>query len=220
MFVFFALLSTSLGASGSEPGPDEREVQRHVELARKGDRMALVRLYRWHVPRVYRAVRPWCRSDADAEDVTQETFLRAFDALERYEPMLGARFVSWLLTIAHNTAKKRGKSLARSAPVEPEKLGAMIDAAQHQEDPDLEQSYLRSALLELLGELDARDRWVLCLRYGGELEVAEVAEITGLSSANVRKICERQRKRLLARLSELGWAPQTEDRLDEPGARA
>jgi RNA polymerase sigma factor (sigma-70 family) len=224
MFVIFALLSTSLGppAPKDQPLPDEREVQRHVELARGGDRMALVRLYRWHVPRVYRAVRPWCRSDADAEDVTQETFVRALDAraLARYEPMPGARFVSWLLTIARNTAKKRGKALARTAPIEPEELGALLDAGQHADDADhgLELSHLRRALLALLGELDDRDRWVLCLRYGGELEVTEVAELTGLSQANVRKICERQRKRVLARLTELGWAPSPSpgsNRLDE-----
>jgi RNA polymerase sigma-70 factor (ECF subfamily) len=217
MFVVFALLSTSIGASGSDPAPDEREVQRHVELAQKGDRMALVRLYRWHITRVYRAVRPWCRNEADAEDVTQETFVRAFGALGRYEPIAGARFVSWLLTIAQNTAKKRAQSLARSAPLEPEQLGALLDESGHADDAgaDFELGRLRGALLGLLGELGARERWVLCLRYGGELEVAEVAEITGLSGANVRKICERQKKHLLARLSELGWAPLSADRFDE-----
>jgi RNA polymerase sigma-70 factor (ECF subfamily) len=213
MFVLFVLLSAPLGAFGSEPAPDEREIQRHVELARNGDRMALVRLYRWHVARVYRAVRPWCRNDADAEDVTQETFVRAFGALERYEPMAGARFVSWLLTIARNTAQKRGRSLSRSAPTEPRALGVLLDGREHAGDAqsELELARLRAALLELLGELDARDRWVLCLRYGGELEVAEVAEITGLSHANVRKISERQKKRVLARLIELGWATRSDD---------
>lgn len=211
MFVLFLLLSAPLGAFGSEPAPDEREIQRHVELARKGDRMALLRLYRWHVARVYRAVRPWCRNDADAEDVTQETFVRAFGALERYEPMAGARLVSWLLTVARNTALKRGTALARSAPTEPEALGALLDGREHAGDAESELALarLRQALIELLGELGARERWVLCLRYGGELDVAEVAEITGLSQSNVRKISERQNKRVLARLAELGWAGET-----------
>ena len=208
MFLIFALLSPSIGASGSDPAPDEREVQRQVELARAGDRTALLRLYRWHVARVFRAVRPWCRVDADAEDVTQETFVRAFGALDRYEPMPGARFVSWLLTIAQNTAKKRGQRAARSVAVEPAVLVTLLDAEEKVDDAlaDLESARLRAALLELLGELDARERWVICLRYGGELEVAEVAELTGLTRANVRKICERQRKRLLSRLVEIGLA--------------
>ena len=213
MFVVFVLLSAPLGAFGSEPAPDESEIQRHVELARRGDRMALVRLYRWHVARVYRAVRPWCRNEADAEDVTQETFVRAFGAIERYEPMAGARFVSWLLTIGRNTAQKRARSIARSAPTEPEALGALLDGREHAGDAqgELELARLREVLLELLGELGDRDRWVLCLRYGGELEVAEVSDVTGLSHANIRKICERQRKRVLARLAELGWASHGDD---------
>jgi RNA polymerase sigma-70 factor, ECF subfamily len=209
MFVLFALLVGSLGPAEREPPPDELEIQRQVTLAQAGDRPALGRLYGWHVARVARAVRPWCGSDADAEDVTQETFVRAFGALDRYEPVPGARFVSWLLTIARNVAKKRGQRAARTVAHDPEALTAAIDrsaeGAHANAEPEL--ASLPALLLSLLAELDERDRWVVCLRYGGELEAAEVSEITGLSPANVRKICERQRQRLLARLEALGVQP-------------
>ena len=202
MFVLFALLSLSLGAPGPERPPDETSVQRLVAAARRGDREALRRLYAWHVARVFRAVRAMCRNDADAEDVTQESFAKAFAALARYEPKAGARFVSWLLTVAQNTARKRAKREARSVVVEPETLTEMAGAG---EGVEAELGGLRVALLGCLAEIDERDRWVVCLRYGGDLEVAEVADLTGLSPVNVRKICERQRKRLLASLRERGF---------------
>lgn len=209
MFVLFALLSLPLGTDDPGRQPDEATVQRHVAAARRGDREALRLLYRWHAARVMRTVRALCRSDADAEDVTQETFARAFAALDRYEPKAGARFVSWLLTIARNTALRLAKKQARAIATEPETLAEL---AGSDEPAAVELAGLRRALLEALSGLDERDRWVVCLRWGGELEAAEVAEITGLSAAHVRKICERQRKQLLEKLARRGF---TEARLEE-----
>src|SRR5512140_3303325 len=125
MFVLFALLSLPLGAVGPEQLPDEATIQRLVDAARRGDREALRRLYAWHVARVLRAIRAMCRSDADAEDVTQETFAKAFAALDRYEPKAGARFISWLLAIAQNTARKQAKKQARSLQTEPDTLAEL-----------------------------------------------------------------------------------------------
>ena len=59
----------------------------------------------------------------------------------------------------------------------------------------------RGRLLRALEALPKRDREVLSLRYGADLEASEVAAACALSAANVRKICERQRRRLLAELT-------------------
>lgn len=210
MFLLFALLSASLG--GSTPGepPDEASVQSEISLARRGDRAALGRLYGWHVARVARVVRPFASSDADAEDLVQETFVRAFSALDRYEPRAGARFVSWLCTIARNSAEKRRKKSARAVPVDPSTFEQQCTDGRDAES-DSALARLRQALLSVLAELPERERWILCLRYGGELGVGEVADLTGLSEANVRKICERQRQRVLSRLRELGFADDSVD---------
>lgn len=210
MFVLFALLSLPLGTADPGRPPDEATLQRHVEAARRGDRAALRRLYGWHAARVLRAVRAMCRSDADAEDVTQETFVRAFAALDRYEPKAGARFISWLLTIAQNTARKQLKRQARNLPTEPETLATLAGEA---EPVATELASLRRALIEALATIDPRDRWVVCLRYGGELEAAEVAELTGLTTAHVRKICERQRRHLLESLRKRGFSAESREEL-------
>lgn len=205
MFLLFALLS----GSASE-APDEAEVQANVSAARRGDRAALGRLYRWHVARVSRVVRPFAKNEADAEDLVQETFVRAFAALDRYEPRAGARFVSWLCTVARNSADKQRRKLARAVTVAPESFDERA-GEQRDAERELELSGLARALLAVLSEVPERDRWVLCLRYGGELEVAEVAELTGQSPANVRKICERRRAHVLGRLRELGFGDDERD---------
>jgi len=201
VFALFASLSGALSATRTDPA-DEEAVQRLVSAAREGDRSAARELYSLHVARVYRVVRFMVQSDADAEDIVQDTFLKALGALDRYARRPGVRFISWLLTIAVNTLRKRAAKLSRLESVAPDVLEAQRAEALGS-DPlgaELDQARLREQLLSLLAELPARDRWSLTLRYGGGLSAAEVGAICGLSEANVRKICERQRRRLLSRL--------------------
>lgn len=203
MFAAFAVIAGALSAARTDPA-DEEAVQRLVSAAREGDRSAARELYSLHVARVYRVVRSMVGSDADAEDVVQDTFIKALGALDRYARRPGVRFVSWLLTIAVNTVRKRASRLGRLESTEPAALEAHLDEAVDS-DPlgaGLDQARLREQLLSLLAELPERDRWSLTLRYGGGLSAAEVAGICGISEANVRKICERQRRRLLSRLEQ------------------
>ena len=201
MWVLFA--AAFVGAEPRGPAPvDEAEVQRLVRLARTGDRAAANRLYAMHVARLYRVVRGLAQSDAEAEDIVQDAFVRALGALARYEPRAGHRFFGWLATIALNSARKRrarsGRLVLVGAAQDFAPRNAASDAA-----PDDERVALRQALCAALSELPERDRLVLVLRYGGELEAVEVARVVDTSEANVRKICERSRRAALARLREL-----------------
>ncbi len=89
----------------------EREL---VELAIKGDRAAFTALYDLHVSQVYRHVHYRVYSPAEAEDITQETFIKAWKAIERFR-ITGAPFVAWLLTIAHNLILDYYKAVRRAA---------------------------------------------------------------------------------------------------------
>src|SRR6059058_1511498 len=62
---------------------------------------------------LFRAARRLTRVPADAEDLVQETFLKAFRAADRFEP--GTNLRAWLFTILHNTARNRVRDRARSA---------------------------------------------------------------------------------------------------------
>ncbi len=218
MWILFSALLTGQ-APGFDPDPGEEEVQRLVEAARSGDDRAADRLYTLFVARVYRTVRALCISEAEAEDVTQETFVRVLGSLGRYRAQPGTRFVAWVLTIALNLARNRTRRrrARRTEPAEPATLDRLrdeesgADALDHAED----QRRLAARLVEAMRILSERDQKIVSLRYGAGLEAAEVAGLLGLTAANVRKICERARTRLLEQLGETPAAAAVQ----EEGAR-
>ncbi len=189
----------SLAFGALPDAPPEDEIQALLAAARRGAEDAARRLYRLFVDRVYRAVRSFLASDADAEEVTQDSFVKAFAALDRYRPQAGKPFLNWLMTIALNTARTRGRSLARRARRE-------APAPEHEPEdevaPDpqerLLQGELRGVLLGALADLPDRDREVVALRYCSGLKAPAVADALGLTAANVRKICQRRRAELIA----------------------
>lgn len=180
--------------------PSEPEVQRLVSLATRGDSEAKGQLYTLFVQPVFRVARGLCRSEAEAEDIVQDAFMRAFERLDRYRAQPAKRFLSWLLTIALNTARTRGTRIDRRLALNEQSAN---EAPEHAPMPDeaLLEFEMRTALIAALATLPMRDREVLSLRYGAELEADEVAELCGLTAAHVRKICERQKRVLRERIT-------------------
>lgn len=172
-----------------------------VEQARAGDRAAGQCLYRQHVDRVFRTVRGILRSDMDAEEVTQDAMLAMLISLGRYTPRPGTRFIAWVMTIAVNTARRRFRR-QRPEPTDPGDLARVPDDATDLEC-DIDREKKRTALLKALAELGDREREIVSLRYGSELDAADIARILALEPTNVRKILERTRARLGARIEAL-----------------
>ena len=186
---------------GDAEALEEDAVLRLVEQARAGDRAARQRLYRQHVQRVFRTVRGMLRSDAEAEDVTQDAMLTALTQLDRYSPRSGTRFAAWLTTIAVNTTRRRFR---RRRP-ELTATGELPDVADPAGDPagDIDLTRQRAALLQALAELEPREREIVSLRYGSDLNASEIAAQLNMEAANVRKILERARVRLGERIEAL-----------------
>jgi RNA polymerase sigma-70 factor, ECF subfamily len=192
----FAALSTRLGGD-ADPLEDDA-IASLVDQARAGDAGARRRLYVQFVDRVFRVVRGMVRSDADAEDVTQDAMLTVLTSLHTYRPRAEARFAAWVMTIAVNTAHRRFR---RRRP-ELTATGELPDVPDPAADPaaDLDRARRRRALLLALAELPERERQIVSLRYGAELNAREIGAAVGLEPANVRKILERARMQLGARL--------------------
>ena len=151
------------------------------------------RLYDEHVWTVYGFFGYRLGSRQDAEDLTQLTFERALKAWARFDPeRAGAG--TWLLAIARNLLidHQRADRSNRIAPLdeglapEYEPTGRMPEAVLGL-DPDLE---------AVLDRLDDRERELIALRFGGDLNGPEIAEMTGLSLANVQQILSRTLRRL------------------------
>ena len=195
----FKVLSSRLG--GSSERLEEPAIQQLVDLARRGDRVAGQHLYRQHVERVYRTVRGMLRSDADAEDVTQDAMLTVLTSLDRYSPRSGVRFAAWVTTIALNTARRRFRRRRPEVTDAAELLDGPDEGVDHERDVDTARR--RAVLLDALATLEPLERDIVGLRYGAELNAAEIAKLVALEPANVRKSLERARARLGTRIGAL-----------------
>jgi RNA polymerase sigma-70 factor (ECF subfamily) len=133
---------------------------------------------------------------SDAEDLTQQTFERALKAAHRFDPRL-ASAKTWLLAIANNLLidHYRLASNAREVPTEDVEPAGSFSGPEHDLGlaPELEQA---------LNELGPREREIIALRFGGDLQGKEIAEVLDLTLANVQQILSRSLRRLRALLDE------------------
>jgi RNA polymerase sigma-70 factor, ECF subfamily len=199
---FFAALIARPGGDDEPLVPLGEDAIAHlVKQARAGDTGARRTLYLQHVDRVFRAVRGMLRSDADAEDVTQDAMLTMLTSLHTYTPRADARFASWVMTIAVNTARRRFRR--RRPELTP--TGELPEIPVEGVDPaeTIDRARRGRALLVALAELPERERTIVSLRYGAELNASEIGAAVGLDPAAIRKILERARTRLGARIEAL-----------------
>ena len=138
-------------------------------------------------------------SESEAEDVTQEAFVKAFKALPRFRE--GAPLRPWLMQIVANEARNRRRSRGRR-----ERLAVRV-AAQAGGDPgspeDLALGALSaSELRAALARLDDRDRTVIAFRYFAGLSEVEAAAALGVPAGTVKSRLSRALERLRTELGE------------------
>jgi RNA polymerase sigma-70 factor (ECF subfamily) len=172
---------------------EEREL---VERA-KHDASAFGELYRRHVPIVHRFALARLGNPADAEDVTSDVFLRALGAIERYR-YTGVPFGAWLLQIAAHAVVDHCRRRRRHVDLDDEDL-ENIAAPGCLEDLVARREQLRRALA--LRPLPASQRAVLALRFGEDLDMAEVAERIGRTVGAVKLLQHRALMRVRAELA-------------------
>ncbi|HET8894988.1 MAG TPA: sigma-70 family RNA polymerase sigma factor [Gaiellaceae bacterium] len=151
------------------------------------------RLYRRHATDVYRYAFGVLRNEADAEDVTQTTFLNAYRALERGEQPRVA--LNWLITIAHNVCRQRFRAASRR-PQEVELDFDVADALVADDAGGPTPEDIRRAL----GYLAFNQRAALVMRELEGRSYAEIAEVLGLTTAAVETLIFRARRALREQL--------------------
>jgi RNA polymerase sigma factor (sigma-70 family) len=163
--------------------------------ARAGDTAAYERLVRMHQAVAFRAAYLVTGDASEAEDATQEAFIKAHRALDRFRP--GAPFRPWLLAIVTNEARNRRRSAGRRA-----KLSLQVAAESHavpapvSPEASLVAAERREELLASVGELSEGERLVISYRYFLGLSEEETATTLGCARGTVKSRASRAIARL------------------------
>ena len=152
-------------------------------------------IYDEHVWRVYGFFAYWLRSRPDAEDLTQQTFERAWRAWDRYDETR-ASVATWLMVIARNLLVDH----ARANPAKRQRHAEEGELEAVAAEPDRLGLGLEPDLEHALSELSDRERELIAMRFGGDLTGPEIAAMTGLTLANVQQILSRSLRRMRASL--------------------
>jgi len=158
-----------------------------------------------HRARVFRFLLASVRNRETAENLTQDCFIRAYQALDRFRGASSA--ATWILQIAANLVRShesssRLKFWRRSLRHDADIADLDIPIPDHQRSPE-QQALLREqvrAIWTAAAHLSARQRTVFVLRFVEDLDLLEIAEITGMKEGTVKTHLFRALESVRARL--------------------
>ncbi len=187
----------------------EQSIADLVGLAKGGSLPAFAAIVSRLEGRLYNFLLRRTRSAADAEDLAQESFVRAWQRIGQYDPRF--QFTTWLFTIANRLAaahyRKNGR-IERARRRDPAPGRPPDDPARRVADADL----TRHLWAVADRELSVHQRTALWLRYAEDLSIREIARITGRTQTAVRVTLFRARASLGACVAGRAQ-PVPEDRL-------
>ena len=187
----------TIDVPGSLP---DKEVVRRI---RAGDGASFELLMRRHNQRVFRVVRSIVRDDDEAEDVVQESYVRAFAHLSQFGGR--ATFATWLTRIAVNEAlarKRRHKVIQYMDLDDPKNVNLQPHLVNGRADHRACNNELRDVLTEAIDGLPDELRTVFTLRVVEELDTDETAACLEISESNVKVRLHRARLLLRERIDE------------------
>jgi RNA polymerase sigma-70 factor (ECF subfamily) len=185
-----------------------REVLDLIERIRSGDLNAFEEIIRRHERRILGMAIQMGLAPEDAQDASQEVFIRVFRYLAGFQA--GKSFDVWIWKIAVNVVydhlrrrRDRGEvsweTLVEQGMEEPVRVAGL--------QVRLENADLCDRLLQRLGELSKQERMVFVLRELQDLETHEVARAMGISAITVRRHCASARQKLKLALEQLQKVP-------------
>jgi len=188
-------------SNAGDAGPDDAVL---VAACQKGDEKAFGELVRRYQRAVHRLAWSLTRNASDADDLAQETFVRAWGAIGRFE--LGQPLYPWLARIVTNQAFSlfRHRKRRPETSIEPlveagQQWGMEDDPAEHTADAERD-----TQLRACFGELQPEHQAVLALRAVQDLSYEEIASALSIPIGTVMSRLSRARGELKKRLAERG----------------
>ena len=179
------------------------EIIKHIEKAKKGDQIAFTFLLDYYWNEVYGFMLKRTENETNAEDITIETFSKAFDKIATYNAEY--QFNTWLISIAKNVhidliRTKKSSLFIETTEQQEQQAYNIADTTPSAEDVLITEQNL-SQLLQFIKELKPRYQEVIQLRYFQEMSYQEIANKIDEPLSNV-KIKLLRAKKLLSEIIE------------------
>jgi RNA polymerase sigma-70 factor (ECF subfamily) len=155
-----------------------------VRQAVNGDQAAFTQLYDRNFDKIYRYVYVRVRNQAEAEDLTQDVFIKALEAIGSYK-WRELPFAAWLFRIAHNRVIDHLRKISKEKRANLDEAGAVsMDDPVNIAEQHSEAQQLKAAL----ERLPKAQQEVATLRFIAQLSIAEVAKTLGKSEGTVKAL--------------------------------
>lgn len=172
----------------------------YIERVLKGDSQAYASLVSKHKNLVFTIALKILGNREDAEEITQDCFLKAFQALKSFEGK--SKFSTWLYRIVYNAAiSKTRKKKLEMIPMDNHMVINHADDEAYQKNEYQEAENRRVMVERALEKLSIEDNLLITLFYKGENSIEEISTITGLTQSNVKVKLHRIRKKLQEELT-------------------
>ncbi len=186
---------------------DTTSWQEWVHRARDGDREAFRQLVDFTQQKVYRVALRTVGSETDAEEATQETYIRAWQQLDNFQ--FRSSLVTWLCRIAINVSidllrkQKRDSSVLDQGDNERGVWVEQLPSADQGPEQQLEQAQLQQQIQEVLQSMKPNHRVVFALREIDGLSYEEIAEVVDCPPGTVESRLHRARQEFRDKLTRL-----------------
>ena len=181
--------------------PDDRQVDRLVRRAVRGDTDAFGRIYDLYVDRIYGFVRSRVRNAHDAEDITETVFLKAFEAIRTYDRR-GVPFGAWLFRIARNAVIDHVRRQGR-IPDPVEDLEAKVGAAPTRVDEEAIAAADGAKVRACIAELTEDQAGVIACRFLFDMDIRTTARMLDRTEGAVKALQHRALRNLSTMLAEM-----------------
>lgn len=180
--------------------------QHLIARAQRGDLAAFETLANLHTPYVYNLALRIARDPHEAEDLTQETWLRAWRGLPAYRA--DAKFTTWLYRIVTNLFYNRLPRLKQElAQLDPDDDALTLPDERQRPEANLLSKELRTHLHRAIENLPEHYRLLITLRHLQDLSYTEIAQVTGMPLGTVKTGIFRARQMLKTALEAYEITP-------------
>jgi RNA polymerase sigma-70 factor, ECF subfamily len=166
---------------------DKNHVVEIVRKAIEGDTVAFGQLYTNHITPIFRFVYFRVNNRADAEDLTQTVFLKAWNALPKFQEK-GGSFLSWLYKIARNTVIDHWKKKKEVSVSDPATMFGLVEDPTESPAESLDKSNFIDRIRKSIKNLSDDQQEIIVLKFIEELTNKEISDLTGKSEDAIRAL--------------------------------